>query len=243
MDDLSTWQDVLDAFYGITGDTQSGGTWFSAATVESWANQVLVEMAEHADIIEKDISTVTVAGTAEYTFNTSGHATFGIKRLEVDNEKMTPTDKRQLFASNRSWATASGTPKWYYRDGLNDFDEAGLPVALWPTPGSSGVAVRAVLSVAPDAVDNDTATAEVLLPLWAVPGLLWGMLAIAYNAETRLRNLKTAQVFRSMYNDVVDRLRSRSYGRLPRSVAYASKPARGHGLDWRQRFPSDGFEV
>lgn len=243
MENLSTWQDVLDAFYGIAGDTQAGGAWFPAATVESWANQVLVEMGEHCDIIEKVIDTVTVAGTAEYTFNTTGHATFGVRRVEVDNEKMIPTDKQRLFRENRSWSTVSGQPKWYYRDGLNDFDEVGLPVALWPNPGTSDVLLRAVLSVAPDAVDNDAGTSEVLVPLWAVPGLLWGMLETAYSAETRLRNLKTAQVFRTMYNDVVNRLRSRSFGRLPRSVAYASRPDRGHGLDWRQRFPADGFEV
>lgn len=243
MDDLSTWQDVLDAFYAITGDTQASAAWFDAAYVESWANQTLVEMAEHADLIDKDIATVTVAGTAEYTFNTTGHATLGVKRVEVDDEKMVPTHKSRLFRLSRSWETRQGDPKCYYRDGLDDFDEVGLPVALWPIPDTSDVTLRAVLSVAPDAVDNDAATSEVLLPLWAVPGLLWGMLAMAYSAETRLRNLTTAQVFRTMYDDVVDRLRSRSYGRLKRPVSYASKPSRGYGQDWRQLFPVDGFEV
>ncbi len=243
MDNLSTWQDVLDAFYAITGDTQSGGVWFSAATVESWANQILAEIGEHCDLIEKRISTVTTAGYAEYTFNTTGSTTYAVKRVEVDDEKMLPTNKARIAQHDRSWETNTGTPKWFYCDGLTAFDSNGITVGLWPVPGTSDVSLLAVLSVAPESVDNDLGTSEVLLPLWAVPGLLWGMLAMAYSAETRLRNLKTAQVFRLMYDDVLERLRSRSFSKLPRSVAFAGQPSRGHGPGWMQHFPADGFEV
>lgn len=243
MDDLSTWQDVQDLFYGVVGDTAAAGTWFPEDTVESFANQCLVEMGEHCQICEKTVATTTVAGTAAYVFNTTGHETFGLVRVEVDDEKMLATNRKQLYRWNRLWQDASGSPKWYYRDGLNDFDEVGLPVALWPTPGTSGVSLRAVLSVAPDAVDNDSPTDVVTIPLWAVPGLLWGMLSMAYQSETRLQNLKTAQVFRRMYADVLDRLRARSVGRLPRVVAYGRKPVRSRAPSWQQLFPSDGFEV
>lgn len=243
MQDLNTWQDVLDSFYGIVGDTQANGVWFTAATVESWANQTLVEMGEHSGCIELDVTTVTVNGTSEYTFNTTGHATYGVNRVEVDDEVLLPTNRARLFAENRSWHTQTGTPFWYYRDGLNDFDEVGLPVALWPKPDVDGLTLRAILTVAPSAVSNSVGSATVQLPLWAVPGLLWGTLAMAYTAETRLRNLQTAQVFRTMYTDVVDRLKGRTSAKTPRSVAYGGSPTRGYTTDWRKRFPTSGFEV
>ena len=243
MSNLSTWQDILDLFYGVIGDEASVGTWVPVATAELFANQCLVEIGESCQLIEKSISTVTVAAAAEYTFNSTGSTTYGLVRIECDDEKLLATNKKQLFRWNRWWHNSTGSPKWYYRDGLNDFDEVGLPVSLWPTPAVSGVSLRAVLSVAPDAVSNAVPTDVVTVPLWSVPILLWGMLSMAYQSETRLQNLKAAQVFRRMYVDALDRLRARSVGRLPRSMSYGSKPVRGHAPSWKQMFPADGFEV
>lgn len=243
MSNVSTWQDILDLFYGVIGDDATVGTWVPATTAELFANQCLVEIGESCSLNEKTISTVTVAGTSEYVFNSTGNETYGLVRVECDEQKLLATNKKQLFRWNRWWHSSSGTPKWYYRDGLNDFDEVGLPVALWPKPAASDVSLRAVLSVAPDAVDNDSPTDVVTVPLWAVPVLLWGMLSLAYQSETRLQNLKAAQVFRRMYADALDRLRARSVGRLPRAMSYGSKPVRGHVPSWRQMFPADGFEV
>lgn len=240
MQDLSTYQDLLDAFYAMTSDTE---VLFSTDTVDSYANQCLAEIAEHCDVIEKSVTTTTTNGEAVYVFNALFDNTYTLKRLEVDYEKMTPTNRKQLYSWNRMWQAATGPAKYYYTDGLSDFDDTGLPVALWPTPSADGVSIRAILSVAPGTVAASSGTAVVMLPTWAVPGLLWGMLSMAYYAETRVQNLGAAAVFRRMYDDVLDRLRGRSYAKLPKTTAWGSQPSYGCAPSWQQLFPASGLGV
>lgn len=243
MQDLSTYQDILDAFYAIVGDTQAGEVWFSTDNVDSYANQCLSEIAEHCDVIEQSIATTTTAGTALYVFNALFDNSYALKRVEVDYQKVLATSRKELYGWNRMWQAQTGPAKWYYTDGLTDFDETGIPVALWPTPSASGVSLRAILSVAPSRVSAASGATAVRLPTWAVPGLLWGMLSMAYYAETRVQNLGAAAVYRRMYDDVLDRLRGRSYAKLPRTVAWGSKPSYGVAPSWQQLFPASGLGV
>ena len=92
MQDLSTYQDLLDAFYAMTSDTE---VLFSTDTVDSYANQCLAEIAEHCDVIEKSVTTTTTSGESVYVFNALFDNTYTLKRLEVDYEKMTPTSRKQ----------------------------------------------------------------------------------------------------------------------------------------------------
>ncbi len=240
MQDLSTYQDLLDAFYAVTSDTE---VLFPTATVDSYANQCLAEIAEHCDVIEQSTTTTTTAGTAVYVFNALFDNSYTLKRVEVDYEKVLATSRKELYGWNRMWQAQTGPAKWYYVDGLRDFDDTGLPVALWPTPSASGVHLRAVYSVAPARLSAASGTALVMLPTWAVPGLLWGMLSMAYYAETRVQNLGAAAVFRRLYDDVLDRLRGRSYAKLPKTVAWGSQPSYGCAPSWQQLFPASGLGV
>jgi hypothetical protein len=238
---VSSWQDVLDTFYGIVKDTEAAQTWLTTTQAEAWANQCLAELAEYTLPVDKAIVWAATAGEPQYALNTTGSGTLEVKLVEVNDEAIPRTTQRELWASSPTWQEHTGQPRFYYTDGLNGFDSEGLDIAFWPTPETTD-SLRVTLAVVPDAVDNAAMTNPVMLPLWAVPGLLWGMLSVAYKAETRLQNLSTAQLFRTMFEDVMERLRMRSYDRVPVRVVFGGG---GHGKgyadnDFRRLIPTAG---
>lgn len=237
---VSTWQDVMDLFYAIVQDTEAAQSYFTTARLESWANQCLWEMAEHAQPIDKVIEWTATPGTAAYEINSAGHGSLAVLRVEVDDEQIQPTTVEQLWKGNRDWQQTTGLPRWYYRDRLDEFDTEGIVLRLWPAPDAAND-IRAVVAAVPDAVDNDAMGNVVHLPLWAIPGLLWGMLATAYSSETRRQNHGTAAHFRAMYYDVIDRMKGRSAGKLKAQLIYGNGPTGKRGPDWLGLLPPDGI--
>jgi len=240
MINLSSWQDIMDAAFATIGDSEAKQTWVTTDQLESWANQCLWEIAEHSEPVDKVIEWSATIGSAEYEINSTGHGTLGLSRVEIDGEAILPTTTDRLQESNQEWRTVTGEPQLYYRDGLAGISDDGLVFGLHPVPDAEND-VRAIITVVPDAVDNDSMTDRIMLPLWAVPGLLWGILAIAYSAETRLQNLKTARVFRLLYDDMLGRLKGRSYSRLNRDSVYGYGPITKPRPGYLSLWPTDGI--
>jgi len=64
---------------------------------------------------------------------------------------------------------------------------------------------------------------------------VWGILSKFYESESRMQNLKAAKFYRMLFEDMMTRLRVRSYSRLNLQKAY------GQGRD--TRFPSGDFRL
>lgn len=237
---VSTWQDIVDMFYAAVQDTEASQTWFTKARLESWANECLWEMAEHANPINKVIEWTATPGTSGYEVNSAGHGTLALLRVEIDDEQIPPITVDKLWSKNSNWQQTTGLPRWYYRDYQDEFDTTGLVVQLWPTPDAAND-VRVIVSAVPDAVDNDAMDSVIHLPLWAVPGILWGMLASAYTSESRRQNLGTAAHYRRMYYDVIDRLKARSAAKLREQLVYGAGDVGRRGPDWLGLLPPDGI--
>jgi len=237
--DISTWQNVFDLVYATIRDNETDQVLVTKAQIGSWADQCLYEMAEQAMFLDLLVEWNATVDSAEYELNSTGAGTLGLWRMEVDDEVIWPTTRRDLYRDNREWQTRTGQPRWYYLDGLqSDATATGLVVGLHPVPNST-ISLRAYLSVVPDAYDSTKMSNRVKLPRWAVPGLVWGILAMVYSAENRIQNDRTAALYRMMYEDTIDRLKVRSFSRSIVSSAYGEGTRKAGMLSWRNLVPSD----
>ena len=81
----------------------------------------------------------------------------------------------------------------------------------------------------PDAVVD----AELELPKWASHIVVYGVLARMYEAEDRSENHRVADMYATMYGALLERLKSRSFGRLPKrwvAGTHSHRRLSGHEL-------------
>ncbi len=209
--------------------------------LDNWANAVLSELAEHAEYLDEVVVGSTVSGTAKYNVGGGGGGdALSIWRVEIDDEYIDPTTTKELYGSSRTYQAQTGRPRWYYLDSLRLSTVDDTTVGLWPVPNAV-YDLRITLTTAPDALTTALSGNPVMLPLWATPGLLWGILSKFYESESRMQNLKASSFYRMMFDDVMTRLRARSYSRVTRSKAYGEGRGRKTSGDLRQLLPADGF--
>jgi len=240
MADLSTYGDVVGLFYGLIQDSATSQRLATTDQVGIWANSAMSEMAENAEYVDyvvepTDIPDIT--GIETLTITHEGDL-MGLWRVEIEDEYIDPTTTGELYGSSRTWQAQTGYPRWYYLDSLRAGD--GMTVGLWPKPASD-YDLRLIFTVSGDVLDYATPDERVMLPLWATPGLLWGILYRFYDSESRMQNTKAAQFYKMMYDDMLVRLRARSYARINRFKAYGSARGRKTSGDLRQLLPADGF--
>ena len=235
---MRTYQEIMDVVRELTSDPVGDSRLITDTQMDLWANMCLHEMVEHSEFLE-----------TEETANTTGGGTGAVAitgdpirvlRVEIEDEAIYPTTTRDLYKLSRTWQAQTGRPRWYYMDSLRDYQSDYLYLNLWPLPNAV-YSVRAVVSQAPKELDSTIPTNNVEVPLWATPGLVWGILYRFYEAETRMQSNQASQLFKMMYEDVVDRLKVRSYSKLGRSKAWGSGRRSMPSGDFQELMPSDGF--
>jgi len=238
MAELSTYSDIVTLVYSLIQDSATSRRLATTDQIDIWANSRLSEMAEHAEYIDEVATDAgDLTGTTTYTITGTG-GLMSLWRVEIDDEYIDPTTTRELYQSSRTWQAQTGKPRWYYLDSMNIDDD--IRFGLWPTP-SADYDLRAIYTTAADTLDYVSLTDKVMLPIWALSGLVWGILASFYRSESRMQNDATADFYEIMYNDTVTRLRARSYARLNRSKAWGEGRGRKTSGDLRQLLPSSGF--
>lgn len=216
-----TFQELADLFYGFVGDSEANQDFFTTTQVEFYANKALQSINEEAEYYEYLEPFVTVSGTSEYILNEtgatalndrSGNTTLSLSRLEVDDERIYPITQSELRRHDQDYQSRSGEPYWYYRDEIQVDEE--FRIGLWREPNAV-FSCMAYLVIVPRALSFNEASLNVQIPGWAMGAMLYSMLADAYSTAGKLHNRKTAKYFRVMYVDIVDRLKARSFGKLP----------------------------
>ncbi len=239
MADLSTYQDVIDMVREITQDGDSGYRLISEEHMDIWANECMFEMAEHAEYRDEQVESTLTPGSASISI---GGDAIGIWRVEIDDESIYPTTTRDLYQLSRTWQAQTGYPRWYYMDSLRQVGSDNLFLELWPIP-SAADDLRVSYTLPGDVLDSGSATEFVMLPLWCVHNLAWGILSKFYAAETRMQNRKAAEFYGIMYEEAKTRLRARSYSKLDLSAQWGAGRKGVPQTDLRQLMPSDGFPV
>ena len=232
---MATFADIKTQFYDLAGGGPEGSNvYFTANQVVRWCNKALQELAEdclHLDSEEGDDETSA-------TFSVTG---FSVWRVEIDDEVVTPISLSALARDVRRWREVVGRPRYWYIDGLAENDDTGgaVRVGLYPTP-SVEYSWRAYARDFPVDVSDALDTREMEVPDWAHIGVLHSMLADALSSETRIQNLAAAGVYRGMFEDVKDRLRQRSFSKMPVERPVGSGRVRTVGI-WDQ-LPDDIWE-
>lgn len=91
----------------------------------------------------------------------------------------------------------------------------------------SGYGVEVFYNARPDEIDGSAAQV-VQIPAWAMHGILFGMLAEAFESDTELMNLDTSSFYRNLFYHWIGRLRVRSYDKLPMVWVYEGEGERPH---------------
>ena len=240
MADLSTYGDVVHTVYGMIQDSATNRRLATTDQIDIWANSCLAEMAEHSEYITATMETTLTTGQGASISVTDGNGVMGLVRVEIDDEFIPPTNTRALYSGSRTWQEQTGEPRFYYTDSMRGYTADGLKFGVWPLAGGS-YDLRVVYTVVADELSYANSTDKVMLPLWAVPGLVWGILSKFYESESRMQNFDTARFYRMLFVDTMTRLRVRSYSALNRRKAYGEGRTRMSRDDFRQLMPADGF--
>lgn len=236
MADLSTYSDVIDLVRGLIADSSANSRLATNDQIDIWANSSLAEMTEHAEHIDA-VQTVTPMNSGVSKVTLSG-GVLGVWRVEIEDEFIDPTTTAILNRSSRKWEQKTGQPRWYYLDSLMVSTTDNYTFGLWPkTSGSYDL--RVIYTILPDELTYADRTDKVMLPLWAVPGLVWGILTKFYASESRMQSMKASKFYEIMYNDMVSRLRARSFSRMPGYKAYGEGQSRTTKGSFWELLPSD----
>ena len=209
---MESWQDVKDFFFPAVQDTEASQAFFTVDQAEAWANAALWEMGQYAQYYDLVATQNTSSGTATYTIGSLGTPPYGIWRAEIDDEVIRATTQDELERNDRDWPARTGKPAFYYLDTMSYIPDLCL-MGLFETPNGT-YELRTYAYGVPDAVSNDSDATNVMVPQWAAYGVLWYMLSEAFLAETRRQNLDTSAFYRMLYEDVLDRLRVRSFSKI-----------------------------
>jgi hypothetical protein len=213
--------------------------------MDLWANTSLSELGEHAEYIDSGNSTTTTLGAgigASISLGSAG-GYLGVWRVEIDDEAIYPITTERLYRDNREWQTQRGEPQFYYMDSMATIStNDSINMGVWPL-SSGGYKLRVISTVTADVLETASATDKVMLPLWAVPGLVWGILSNFYDSESRMQNPQVSAFYRRLFEDVMTRLKVRSFSRMKFSKAWGEGPARRSIWDASRLFPEDGVPV
>jgi len=227
---VNTWTEIRAAFRDITGDTDANI--FSAETAVRWANLGLRDLCDAARYVDSQHVVSTASGTGTYGIAAGGYDVF---RVEYDDCALLPITRDQLRNHGRDWASRSGTPRFYYLTEMSATPDY-LYVGLWEKPPSLTNGLRIWYHGYPTDVSDSTPSSEIVVPDWAVGGVLFYMLIQAYTADTVVRDLGAADLYQMMYDDLKERLVDRSRDRQSRKEWQAGSPA-GPSLNVLNRLP------
>lgn len=209
---MNTWADIKSTFEDILAD--SGNAFISDATQVRWANAALRELCEAARYIEAQKVSNVASGVSQYAVTEGGYS---VVRVEYDGEALFPIYRSHLRQCMRDFSGHTGLPRFYFLDEINATPD-NLYVGVYETPSANLTnGLRIWYHGYPAAVSDSSPSTEIEIPDWAVGGVLFYMLREAYTADTNVRNLDTAAFYGMLYDDVLDRLVSRSRSRLAKS--------------------------
>ena len=225
-----TYNDLLSQFNDITRDSQRHI--FTAAQVDRFARRGLERLCAAAKYKLTGETINIVSGTGEYAATSEGH---DVVRVEYDGEALRPIRRDDLRAKDSDWVNRTGYPRYYYLDEI--YGSQRYPsVGLFEIPSTSLTdGLRMWYTGKPTAPSAASGATAVDIPDWAVGGVLFFMLYLAYSADTFIQNQEAAAVYKMLYEDIEYRLIKRARDNSPKSWV-SGQPARA-GVSFLNRMP------
>lgn len=204
-----TWSTIKSLFYETVGDKTGVNAFFSQAQLVGFCQESLREVADRTHHYDYAYAQSVTAGTEETTI---GGNHLQIWRVEVDGEYIRPITADQIRKHDRFWRSHTGRIDWYLLDEYQT-DTDALAIRWYEIPAADADFIVYSYGI-PSAPVYSGDTTQMHVPEWFSYCILYGMLARAYEADTQMQNIDTADFFRMMFDDAIMRLRARSYARL-----------------------------
>lgn len=206
--------DIYNSFNEVIGN--GGNFFFSDAVIDRYAFRALNESCERARYKDTAELINSVGGTGEYAATGDGYDVF---RVEYEDYVMWPITRDKLRHSERDWQSRTGKPRYYYLDEIYDHQD-NLAVGLWEKPSTSVTdGIRLWYHGVPNAPSSTSALSKAVpleIPEWASPLVLYYMLHLAYQADTKKQDMGAAALYYMLYEDVLGRMVMRSRDRQPK---------------------------
>lgn len=221
---METAGDIKTAFYPLIGDADGVNRFVTQSQAQNFMVRAVRDMAVDSRCFDTVVEYTWQADDSTHSFGLSSAGTryMSAWRVEVDDEKVLATTRNRLREHDRDWQQRTGKPYLYYLDEMTA--TSGLySVGLYPT-ASTNISTRWYFSTVPDVDTTDAA--YIPLPRWAIPGVLFYMLAEFYRMPGTRRNMKVSKFYRALYEDVKLRLKQETNSKLPkdRTVGGTRKP-------------------
>ena len=225
------FQTAQDLAYLTISDNETDQFFITPAQMSSFANKALDEIVESAQHIEGVVTDTTEIGQNEYESRTLMPR---ILRVEVDGKPIRPTTQLELRKYGHDWLSHTGRPERYYLDGLRTNTEKTY-IGLYPASSAEYV-LRVTYIAEPATVSLAVA---MNIPEWCSEAVVWSMLADIYLVDTEIMNVEASAFYRYLFEGYVDRIRARSFSKLPKAWSYQTGPAYDrHHTDW-DNFPEE----
>ncbi len=138
------WGKHLDMIYDFLGDDSADPVYFTEDQLHIYGNKMVQAINGRIKVLRKRAAVRVTAGTAECDLPNDVRE---IYRVLYDGQKITHTTQGQLNAMDETWRDVSGTPIYYYLDGLSN------QIGLYPNPDTSSTVLEG---------DDDSG-----IPLWS----------------------------------------------------------------------------
>ena len=230
---METLQDLYDMFFPILQDTEDGNAFFTVSQARNWANGAVLIIAEHAKHLDYSGTVAVVSGNSRIEI---GSVLGGVWRVEIDNKAIRPISKKRLRESDRDWSIRTGQPTFYFLAEENA-DPDRYFIGLYPKSDASYTATVYCYAKPATFGAEDPATGRPQVPKWALPAVLWYMLANAYTADTIKQNHDLAAFYNRLFNDTLGRLQTRNASRLNKQWVVGSSGGRRKKYDLWDNLP------
>ena len=130
------WSKLKSLFWTLSG-TSAGNPYFSNSNLLTWANMSVRGMVSESRCLERRQKMVLTAGTQIYDLPGDCDT---VRRAAYDGDKLNLTGKFDLQIEAPKWDVDTGTPGWYFVDGVNE------QIGLYKIPSSSTTTEEAASS-------------------------------------------------------------------------------------------------
>jgi len=226
-----TWADAKLLIRGLISDPR--GVWFEDYQLDAWGRTVMNVAAERSRYLVRQDIAIIVGGGNSFAQKSD---CIQMQRVEDGHEgKLRPITIKGLAEGNRNWRDQTGTARFYYLDTLAGFDGTRT-VGIYPETTST-TTIRFFYDAYPESPADRADTEALEIPKWAAHLVVFGVLSKCYDVDTPVRSAGLSGFYGALFDQLVDRLRVRADGRLPKTWVTGSPSHRA--LSLREIFPQN----
>ena len=214
------YQEALDMAYAAISDNETDQFFITTDQMSAFVSKALREMVESTEYDDTVITDSLEIGDGTFT---PLEDLSRVWRVEVDGQPLRTTTQGELRRYGVDWRSHTGLPRYYFLDEIASNPDHRI-IGLYPA-SNAVYSIRVTVYGYPAALVAGT---EMSIPDWCAEAVVWSMLADCYMVDTEIQNIEVSAFYRYLFESTVDRLRSRSFDRLPKAWSYQKS---GEGYD------------